>query len=182
MATVLTVAMPFGRCHPRRHAHLSHRRDRLARQAPTLPAASAGAVAGSDKQAGNADHDTNTDAGPPARPYSLGQPSDRPRPHESTLKPRPGIPSGLVAWPGKGSRFASQPAGRACPLPPAPGRAGVDLDLRDHGGRDKYMTVGTPVATPQPSPPGDSPGGLAAGWCGTCGAYIRSCSLPVLVE
>jgi cold shock protein len=28
-------------------------------------------------------------------------------------------------------------------LPPAPDRAGVDLDLQDHGGRDKSMTVGT---------------------------------------
>jgi hypothetical protein len=30
-----------------------------------------------------------------------------------------------LLWPGTGSRFASQPAGRACPLPSAPDRAGV---------------------------------------------------------
>jgi cold shock protein len=35
------------------------------------------------------------------------------------------------------------PAGRACPLPPAPDCAGVGRYLQDHGGRDKYMTVGT---------------------------------------
>jgi hypothetical protein len=45
--------------------------------------------------------------------------------------------------PGRGSRFVPQPAGRACPLPSALESRRRGSILRDDGGRDKYMTVGT---------------------------------------
>src|SRR5918994_5226862 len=45
--------------------------------------------------------------------------------------------------PGRGSRFVSQPAGRACPLPSALESRRRGSILRDGGERDKYMTVGT---------------------------------------
>ena len=60
---------------------------------------------------------------------------------------RPGFSSGQwprpLPWPGRGSRFAWQLAGRACPLPSALESRRRWSILRDDGGRDKYMTVGT---------------------------------------
>jgi hypothetical protein len=44
------------------------------------------------------------------------------RPGCSGQRPHP------LPWPGRGSRFASQPAGRACPLPPAPTMASTWVD------------------------------------------------------
>jgi len=60
--------------------------------------------------------------------------------------------------------FASQPAGRACPLPSVPLRSRRGRYLQGDGGRDKYMTGWSASSELEEPVRGRLPGGLLASW------------------